>query len=149
MDAILAELGRLMLRALPTFFLVILLHFYLKHFFYKPLDKALQDRRQATEGARNAAQLSLETADRKAAEYEAAIGAARAALYKEQEETRNRWRREQAAALEESRRNASEMVKQARLQIAAEAAEARQSLAGEAERLADVITESILRGARA
>lgn len=149
MDAILAELGRLLLRALPTFFLVLLLHLYLKHFFYRPLDQALEARRQATEGARRAAEASLETAERKAAEYAAAIRTARAAIFQEQEEIRRRWRQEQAGKLEESRRNASEMVKQARAQIAAEAAEARQSLAVEAERLAAAIAESILRGTRA
>lgn len=149
MDAILADLGRLVLKALPTFILVILLHFYLKHWFYKPLDKALEERRQATEGARQAAQGSLETAERKAAEYEAAMRAARAAIYKEQEETRKQWRLEQASALEQSRREASEMVQQARAQLAVEVAEAKRSLAGEVERLAGAISETILRGARA
>lgn len=138
-----------MLKALPTFILVILLHFYLKHWFYQPLDKALEERRRATEGARQAAQTSLETAERKAAEYEAAMRAARAAIYKEQEETRKRWRTEQASALEQSRRQASEMVQQARAQLAAEAEAAKQSLAAEVERLASAITETILRGARA
>lgn len=149
MDAILADLGRLVLKALPTFILVILLHLYLKHWFYKPLDKALEERRRATEGARQAAQGSLETAERKAAEYEAAMRAARAAIYKEQEETRKQWRLEQASALEQSRREASEMVQQARAQLAAEVAEAKRSLAGEVERLAGAISETILRGARA
>ncbi|MGQ9635090.1 MAG: ATP synthase F0 subunit B [Bryobacteraceae bacterium] len=148
MDAILVDLGRLLLKALPTFFLVLLLHFYLKYRFYKPLDRALEQRRQATEGARQAAQASLETAERKAAEYEAALRAARATIYKEQEETRKQWRLEHAGAVEESRRKASEMVKQARVQLAAEVAEAKQSLAGEVERLASAITETILRGAR-
>jgi len=148
MDAILNPLGGLLLRALPTFLLVLVLHFYLKRVFFAPLDKVLEARRQATEGARNAAHKSLETASRKASEYEAAIRAARGEMYKEQERTRRDWRQQQASAIEESRRNASEMVKQARVQLAAEAADAKQSLATESELLAGAITESILRGSR-
>jgi F-type H+-transporting ATPase subunit b len=148
MDAILNPLGGLLLRALPTFLLVLVLHFYLKRVFFAPLDKVLEARRQATEGARRAAHTSLETASRKASEYEAAIRAARGEMYKEQEKTRRDWRQQQAGAIEESRRNASEMVKQARVQLAAEAADAKQSLATQSELLAGAITESILRGSR-
>jgi F-type H+-transporting ATPase subunit b len=48
MDAILNALGGLLLKALPTFFLVLLLHFYLKLVFYRPLEKVLSARHQAT-----------------------------------------------------------------------------------------------------
>jgi F-type H+-transporting ATPase subunit b len=148
MDAILTALGGLLLRALPTFLLVVILHFYLKRIFFVPLDKVLEARRQATEGARATAQASLEKASERAAEYEAAVRSARGEIYREQEETRRKWRQEQAGALGESRRNASEMAKQARAQLAAEAAEAKRSLASESGRLAREIAESMLRGRR-
>jgi F-type H+-transporting ATPase subunit b len=148
MDAILASLGELVLRAVPTLLLVVFLHFYLKYVFFAPLDKVLEARSQATGGARAAAQASLETASRKAAEYEAAIRAARSEVYKEQEESRGVLRQRQAAALDESRRNASEMVKQARVQLADEVTGAKRVLAGESDRLASAIVESILRGDR-
>jgi F-type H+-transporting ATPase subunit b len=149
MDAILTALGGLLLRALPTFLLVVLLHFYLKLVFFAPLDKVLNARYRVTEGARGAAQANLEKASQKAAEYEAAIRAAHGEIYHEQEETRRKWRQEQAGALEASRRNASEMVKQARVQLAAEAAQAGQLLAAESERLAGQIADSVLRERRA
>ena len=148
MDAILASLGELVLRAVPTLLLVVFLHFYLKYVFFAPLDKVLEARSQATGGARSAAQASLEKASRKAAEYEAAIRAARSEVYKEQEESRRLLRQRQAAALDESRRNASEMVKQARVQLADEVAGAKAVLAGESDRLASAIAQSILRGDR-
>jgi F-type H+-transporting ATPase subunit b len=148
MDALLISLGGLLLRALPTFLLVVVLHFYLKWVFFAPLDRVLEARRQATEGARAAAQASMENASAKAAQYEAALRAARSEIYKEQEETRRNWRQEQAGALEESRRGASEMVTQARTQISAEASQAAQSLASESDRLAGEIAVSILRGRR-
>ncbi len=148
MDAILNALGGLLLRALPTFFLLLLLHFYLKFVFFRPLDKVLEARRSATEGARERARSSLDAASAKSAEYEAALRAARSEIYKEQEETRRKWREEQARALEDTRRSASEQVKQARAQIAEQAAQATQSLAGESERLAGEIAGAILRGRR-
>ena len=148
MDAILASLAELLLRAVPTFLLVVFLHFYLKFVFFAPLDKVLEARSEATSGARAAAQTSLETASRKAAEYEAAMRAARSEVYKEQEESRRVLRQQQAAALDESRRNASEMVKQARVQLADEVAGAKNLLAGESDRLASAIAQSILRGDR-
>ncbi len=148
MDAILTALGGLLLRALPTFLLLLALHFYMKRMFFRPLDKVLEARRQATEGSRNAAQASLDAASQKSAEYEGAIRAARGELYKEQEETRREWREERTAALDQSRRSASETVKQARARIAEEAAQAKQSLAGESERLAGEIAGAILPGRR-
>jgi F-type H+-transporting ATPase subunit b len=148
MDALVTSLGGLLLRALPTFLLVVVLHFYLKWVFFAPLDKVLEARRRATEGARATAQASMESASAKAAQYEAAVRAARGKIYKEQEETRRNWRQEQAGALEESRRNASGMVVQARAQLSAEAAQAAQSLASESDRLAVEIAASVLRGRR-
>ena len=55
MDAMLHALGGILLRAVPTFLLVILLHFYLKSIFFKPLEKVLHKRYEATEGARKLA----------------------------------------------------------------------------------------------
>jgi F-type H+-transporting ATPase subunit b len=146
MDAILADLGRLLLRALPTFIVLLVLHFYLKRMFFRPLDRVLEARRQATEGARNTAQAGLDTAARKRADYESAIRAARGEIYREQEETRRRWRHEQAATVEQSRRSAAETIKRARAQVAEEAAQAKLSLASESERLASQIAEAILPG---
>jgi len=148
MDAILTALGGLLLKALPTFLLVLLLHFYLKFVFFRPLDKVLASRRSGTEGAREQAQASLDAANRKSAEYDAALRAARGEIYKEQEETRREWRAHRAAQVEESRRSASELVKQARAQLTEEAARANMSLQGESERLAGQIAEAILRGRR-
>ena len=62
-------LGGILLRAVPTFLLVVLLHFYLKSMFFKPLAKVLQARYEATEGARKLAEQSLEQAAAKTAKY--------------------------------------------------------------------------------
>lgn len=85
MDAMLHALGGILLRAVPTFLLVVLLHFYLKSVFFKPLEKVLHARYEATEGARKLAEQSLEQAAAKTAKYEAALQAAKAELYRTNE----------------------------------------------------------------
>lgn len=144
MDQTLHALGVLFLKALPTFILVLLLHFYLKRMFFAPLQRALKAREEATEGARKLADQALATAERRAAEYDAALRAARAELVREQEQKRNQWRAESATAAGEARQSAHAAVKQARLEIAAEADTARQTLAAESQSLADDIARSIL-----
>lgn len=133
------------MKALPTFLLVWLVHFYLKRMFYRPLDRVLEERYRATEGARKLAQESMEAAARKASEYEAALRDARSEIYREQDEVRKRWRRELAAAVEEARRNAEAKVGQAKADLAAGAEEARRALEAESDALAGRIVESILR----
>ncbi|MBI1898224.1 MAG: hypothetical protein HYZ57_10310 [Acidobacteria bacterium] len=144
MEAILPALGELLLQALPTFFVVLFLHFFLKAIFFKPLEKVLAQRREATEGARQQAQRSLEAAAQKTAEYGESLRAARTEIYKEQEELRRQWRAEQAARVQEARRNTDLIVKQAKEQLAAEAAEARRALEGESRAIADAVTAAIL-----
>jgi F-type H+-transporting ATPase subunit b len=144
MDALLDSLGRLFLQAVPTFVLLVLLHLYLRAVFYGPLDKVLRERHDATEGARQAAQESLDRAERRAAEYEAALRSARAELYARQEETRHRVRAEQAAALAEARRIAASRVREARDQVLRDASEARAGLEAQSEALAEEITAALL-----
>lgn len=146
MDAILNALGGLLLKALPTFLLLLLLHLYLKRVFYRPLEKVLQARFQSTEGARKLAAESMQKASEKAAEYEAAIREARAGIYQEQEEARRQWRNMQAESIAQTRRAADARIKEAKAQIAGEAAGARRTLEAETETLAARIVESLLGG---
>src|SRR4051812_21357932 len=102
MDSTLHALGQLLIQALPTFFLVLLLHFYLKQVFFKPLERVLQERNEATEGARKHAAEALDRAAGKAAAYEEQIRAARNEIYKEQEQQRRLWREQQTAQIAEA-----------------------------------------------
>jgi F-type H+-transporting ATPase subunit b len=137
-------LGGILLRALPTFFLVVLLHLYLKYVFYRPLDRVLQARYEATEGSRKLADSTLLRASAKAAEYEATLRTMRAEIYREQEETRRRMEQDQAAALEKARHSAGALMAEAKAQLDGEVAEARRALEGEAEALASRIAEAVL-----
>jgi F-type H+-transporting ATPase subunit b len=81
MDAMLHALGGILLRAVPTFLLIILLHFYLKSIFFTPLEKILHARYEATEGARKAAEAALAQAAAKTEEFEKALFTAKTEIY--------------------------------------------------------------------
>ncbi len=146
MDETLRQLGGILLRAIPTFVLVVLLHFYLKFVFFKPLAKILRERHDATEGARKLAAESLAKADERAAEYEAALRAARAETYKELEQMRRKLQDERAARLHESRARAEAAAAQARAALHAEVEELKKGLEAESDVLATRIADKILRG---
>jgi F-type H+-transporting ATPase subunit b len=144
MEETLKALGGILLKAIPTFVLVLLLHFYLKKMLFGPLDRVLKQRDDATNGARKAAEESFAKAEKRAAEYEAAIRDARAEVYKEQEAARTRLVAEQDAKTQESRRGMEELVKDAKLRLEAETEAARKSLADSAGMLAEQIAAQVL-----
>src|SRR4051794_9761073 len=114
MEETLRALGGILLKALPTFFLVVLLHFYLKFMFFKPLQAVLKQRYEATEGARKLADESLAKAAQKAADYEAALKTARSETYKELEQLRRELQDERAAGVREARVRAEAAVADAK-----------------------------------
>ena len=145
MDAILHQLGELLLKAIPTFLLVVLLSVYLKSIFFKPLEKVLKQRYDATEGARKLAEESMQRAAAKTAEYEAALRTARAEIYHQQEQIHKQLHEEAAAQIAAARKQAESTVEAARQQIASDAADAKQALERESDQLAARIADSILR----
>lgn len=146
MEATLHALGGILLKALPTLFIVLFLHFYLKRVFFRPLEAVLRQRHDATEGARQAAQTSLGRAEEKAAAYEAALRDARSEIYREQEQLRRKLLEEQTASLEEARTHTNLLIRDAQERLNVEAEKVKQELGPASERLADQILESILRG---
>ena len=138
-------LGGILLRAVPTFLLVVLLHFYLKSVFFKPLEKVLHARYDATEGARKQASQSLDEAAAKTAKYEEALQAAKAELYRSQEKLSKELQERESASILKARQAAEEAVKQARELIATDVEAAKKSLGAESDQLADLIADSILR----
>ncbi len=145
MDVILHQLGELLLKAVPTFILVVLLHFFLKGVFFKPLEKVLHQRYEATDGARKQAELSLERAAAKTEEYEAAMRSARAEVYEAQERLHKGLQEQHAAKMTEARQRADAMVQDAKQLIAKDAEAAKAELAAQSDSLAEAIAHSILR----
>jgi F-type H+-transporting ATPase subunit b len=149
MDVILRDLGGILLRAVPTFFLIIFLHFYLKAVFFGPMQQILQKRYEATEGARKLAEKSLERAAQKTAEFEAAMRAAKGEVYHQQELLHKQLQEQQEAELLVARKQGEALVAKAKAELAKDVEAAKGSLEQESERLADQIAESILRGSAA
>jgi len=147
MEATLHALGEIVLRGLPTFFLLLLLHFYLKRTFFAPLDKVLAERFEATTGARKQAESAMARAEAKAREYEEAIRAARTEVYKDNEALRKQWRDQQAVVLAEARAKTDTAIAVAKAEMAGDVRIARESLMAETDRIADGIVAAILRRA--
>jgi F-type H+-transporting ATPase subunit b len=145
MEDTLNALGGILLRAVPTFLLLVLLYFYLKYMFFKPMGKVLDRRYEATEGARKRAAESLALAEEKTARYEAAMRAARSEVYQAQEKLHKQLQEREAAAVAEARKSAEAMVRQARELLARDVETARAGLARDTEVLAEQIAERILR----
>jgi F-type H+-transporting ATPase subunit b len=144
MDDTLRALGEILLKAVPTFLLVILLQIYLKKIFFQPMEKVLRRRYEATEGARILAEQSLSRAAARTAEYEAAIRAARSEVYQAQDRLYKQLQESEAAQLAAARHSAEEGVRGAKAQLDGDVAEAKLGLARDTEMLAAEIADSIL-----
>jgi len=146
MEQTLAALGGILVRAIPTFLLVLFLYLYLKRVIFRPLDKVLAERFDATEGARKQAAVSMEEVSRKVAEYEAALSAARSGIYKDQELERKKLRDDQAGAIRAARDRSGATLKEARGQLDAEVEASKKTILGETESLAAQIAHAVLGG---
>jgi len=138
-------LGGVLLQALPTFLFIIFLHFFLKAVFLKPMQDMRRKRFDATEGARQRAQESIERATAKTAEYEAALRSARGAVYQQQEKLHQQLQEQQAAELLAVRKQADATIQEARAALAKDVEGAKAGLARDAEQLAGQIADSLLR----
>jgi F-type H+-transporting ATPase subunit b len=144
MEATLHALGEILLKAIPTFFLVLFLHFYLKSVFFKPLEKVLHARREATEGARQVAENALQTSAEKAARYDASIRNARSEVYQEQAAQQRKMQDEKSAAIREARLRTDASVAEAKGALAAEAEVLKTQLDAESDALAEQIAAAVL-----
>jgi F-type H+-transporting ATPase subunit b len=146
MAQIVTALKDILVHALPTFFLFIALHWYLKKVLFQPMARVLAERRARTAGALEGAEAAVAAAAAKLASYEQALYQARAEIYAEQERARRQLAAEQTAALEQAKAKTAAAVAEARAGIAAEAEAARSAMAAESEQLAEQIARAVLAG---
>ncbi|HEX4274067.1 MAG TPA: ATP synthase F0 subunit B [Bryobacteraceae bacterium] len=144
MDKTLHDLGGIVLNGLPTFFLVLILAFFVRNLYLKPLEKVLAERSRLTEGARKAAEDSLKNADTKIAEYQEALRGARNQIYQEQAVFLQKLHAEQSELALAARLQSEARVAEIKLSIAREADTARESIASHADALAKQIADVIL-----
>ena len=144
MESTLHDLGQLLLKAIPTLFLLLVVHFYLKRMFFRPMAEVLAKRRAATDGLRESAEAMRAKAADQIKSIEAQLRQAREAIYQQQEEARQGWTGDQGAQLEAARKQARELIQQSKQQLDTEAVEAKSQLAGTAGALADQIANALL-----
>ena len=144
MDSTAQQLTGLFIKAIPTVFLFIALMIYLRIVFFKPLLEIMRERRRQTEGIRKLAEEAFLAADQKTAEFERALQAARAEIYKDQEAMRQRWMAEQAETLAAARTEVDARIRQARTAISQEVEQAKEQLAADAVSLSDEIVKHLV-----
>jgi len=149
MDAILRQIGELLVNSIPTIISVLILWTAYRFIVNGKLRQVLQQRHALTEGAIERARQEIAVAEKRTAEYEQRVREARSQIYKTQQANRQRVMEERNAALAESRRRAGEMVKKARAVLEAETKDAKGVLEQQAGVLADQVIATILKPAAA
>jgi F0F1-type ATP synthase membrane subunit b/b' len=144
MESTLHDLGGLLLKAIPTVFLLLVVHFYLKRMFFGPMADVLAKRRAATEGLRESAEAMRARAAEQTASIEAQLRQAREEIYQQQEEARRGWTSEQSSQLDAARSQSRELIHQGKLRLDAEASAAKTQLATTTDALADQIVRTLL-----
>lgn len=144
MEAILRQLGGLLLGSIPTIVLLTLLYAIYKSVVHKPLERVLQQRHDQTEGAVEKARADIAAAEARTAEYEQRLREARLAIFKQQEVRRQQAMQARAAAVAEARARAQQQVSDARAAIEQDKAAAQTVLQAEAGKLAAEIVRIVL-----
>jgi F-type H+-transporting ATPase subunit b len=144
MDSTAQQLTGLLIKAIPTVFFFIALMVYLQIVFFKPLLEVMRERRRQTEGVRKLADEAFAAADQKTAEFERALQAARAEIYKDQEAMRQRWLAEQAETLAAARADADAKIREARAEISQDVERAKEELASSAASLSEQIVQQLV-----
>ena len=111
MDETLRQLGQLLLGSIPTILFMLLLWGSYAALLHKPLTEVLGERRSRTEGAIEKARADIAAAEARTAEYEQRLREARAALFRSQEERRQRALESRVSAVREARTRAQALRK--------------------------------------
>lgn len=143
MEATLKDLGDLLVEAIPTIVFFIFLTVYLKHVFFKPMARILEERRNQTEGVRELARRAFEAADKKNSEFEHALQIARSELHQEHEALRRQWSEEQAQIIAQARAEADQKIQAAKQQIALEIQRTEAALDAKVGALSEQIVHSL------
>ncbi|HEY6308573.1 MAG TPA: hypothetical protein VI488_19180 [Candidatus Angelobacter sp.] len=147
MDAILRQLGELLLSSIPAIFGLLIVWAAYRQIVYTRLQQVLAERQALTEGAMQRAREEIAEAEERTAEYERQVREARAQIFLAQEAHSRRTMEERSQALAEARQKADAMIKSARANLEQEVLSARAVLSQQVESLANEIIEIVLRPA--
>jgi len=147
MDALLKQVGELLLGAVPTAIFLLLLYGIYTALVHRPLERILEERRNRTEGAVEKARADIAAAEARTAEYEQRLREARAALFKAQEARRQQAQQMRSALVAEARHKMQAQVEQARAAIEKDKEAAKAGLEAESGKLAAEIIRTVLQPA--
>ncbi|HEY2382643.1 MAG TPA: ATP synthase F0 subunit B [Terriglobia bacterium] len=133
------------LSMLVTVLYVIILYLFLSRFFFGPLVQILNRRRELIEGRQEESRKRLEVVEKRTAEYENAMRAARNDAYRQQEAQRDKALSEKAELVAKAKQEAEAAVQEGRARLTAEAEAASRKIAVEVDSLAKKLTTAILR----
>lgn len=128
MGTLLQQLGGLVLGSVPTMVLFLLTLVAYRWLVHTPLRKVLADRYARTQGAMEKAKAAIDAAERKTAEYEHALRAARASVFRERQERLHQLHMESERILNEARAQAQDRIANALIAIEHSAEAARLQL---------------------
>ena len=149
MDALLRQIGELLLGSVPTIIFMVLLYVIYKNLVHKPLVRVLTQRRALTEGAIEKARADIAAAEARTTEYEQRLREARLAVFKSQEARRQQALQARNSAVAAARGKAQEQIAAAKSDIANEKEAAKTGLQAEVGRLASEIIRTVLQPASA
>src|SRR6476659_4726766 len=149
MDAILRQIGELLINSIPTIISVLILWTAYTFLVHNKLRQVLAQPHALAGRAIERAQQEIAAAEERTAEYEQKVREARSQIYKVQQANRQRVLGERNAALAESRKNAGEMVKKARAVLETDTLGAKAALEQQANVLADQVIATVLKPATA
>jgi F-type H+-transporting ATPase subunit b len=144
MQTLVHELGELFLRAVPVAIVVVILYFFLRALFFKPILKIMAEREARTHGAQKAAEAALAAAAEKMRQYQEALRQAKAKIYAEQEAERKKLLDERANALKDARSKSSGQVAGAKQRITSDLETAKKEVEETASQLAIEIANRAL-----
>ena len=145
MDAILGQLGELLLGSIPTVIFLVVVYALYTVLVHKPLVKVLEERHNKTEGAIERARADIAAAEARTSEYEQRLREARLALFRQQEVRRQAALQVRDSVLKEAHNRAQAEIERARAAIGDEKESAKSGLKDEVGRLAQEIVKTVLR----
>jgi len=149
METLLKPLGQLLLNSIPALFSLLIVWAAYRLIVYTRLQQVLAERRARTEGAIEEAKKEIASAEERTAEYERRVREARAQIYLALEAHARRTMEERNKALAQARKQAEGMVRGARADIEKDVLAAKATLQQQAESLANIIIDSVLKPAAA
>jgi F-type H+-transporting ATPase subunit b len=147
MDAILKQLGELLLSSIPAIFALLIVWAGYRLIVYTRLQQVLAERQALTEGAVQRAREEIAQAEERTAEYERQVREARTQIFQAQEAHNRRSMEERGRALAEARQKADAMIKGARATVEQEVLSAKAALQQQTDSLANEIIETVLKPA--